>query len=499
VTQATYATNLVNSWSYDAAGRLARQWGTGYAAGAQTSDAYAYDIDTGEKTADNVQLAYGGTIAASYTYDPDGRLDVATIGGLASDHGFDGAGNLTSVVSGGTTTAFLYDSANRLTQKNLNGVVNTKYKWNASYGWRTSQGPSDASQPVTYAYTASGRLATYGDATRSLTATYSYDAAGQRTRAVVTQSGTTTTTDYRYDGLTLLGFTVTQGSASWRLDYLYDETGSLYGGIYRDPATSATATVFGLLATDRGDVVALLDVSGNAFCAYRYDAWGVPTATTTQATGLINSTLAANIAARQLLRYASYCYDSESALYYCSARSYDPATRQWISSDPAEADGEESAFQYCGGEPVGGVDPTGEETFLTFTRAEWDLMLRHPDKILPVRRARDFAVRRTQACAGKGWFTPYSVSHNGKGDAFRHATWNAVMSQDIGIHWAERFATAHEYPTYTDRASRMDLHNNLVGRSLYLEYRSMGMGMRSWWISEQVNRAKGLRWFGHKI
>ena len=238
-------------------------------------------------------------------------------------------------------------------------MLNTKYKWNTTYGWRTSQGPTDANQPITFTYTATGRLASYGDTTRSLTATYSYDAAGQRTRSVVTQSGTTTTTDYRYDGITLLGFVATQGSASWRIDYLYDENGSLYGGVYRDPATSTTPTVFGMVTTDRGDVVELLDTNGAAFAAYRYDAWGNPTSTVTQATGLINSTLAANIATRQLLRYAGYAYDAESGLYYCSARSYDPATRQWISKDPRKADGEGSAYQYCAGEPVDKTDPAG--------------------------------------------------------------------------------------------------------------------------------------------
>ena len=60
-----------------------------------------------------------------------------------------------------------------------------------------------------------------------------------------------------------------------------------------------------------------------------------------------------------MLRYASYVWDAESALYYCSARYYDPATRQWTTGDPAKADGEESPYQYCGGEPVGEVDPTG--------------------------------------------------------------------------------------------------------------------------------------------
>jgi RHS repeat-associated protein len=59
------------------------------------------------------------------------------------------------------------------------------------------------------------------------------------------------------------------------------------------------------------------------------------------------------------LRYAGYCYDEHSKLYYLSARSYDPLTRQFISKDPAKADGEESAYQYCGGEPISKADPSG--------------------------------------------------------------------------------------------------------------------------------------------
>ena len=46
-------------------------------------------------------------------------------------------------------------------------------------------------------------------------------------------------------------------------------------------------------------------------------------------------------------------------LYYCSARYYDPATRQWTTADSAKADGEESAYQYCGGNPVVGTDDSG--------------------------------------------------------------------------------------------------------------------------------------------
>ena len=121
-----------------------------------------------------------------------------------------------------------------------------------------------------------------------------------------------------------------------------------------------------MITNSHGDVCELLDANGNAFAAYHYDAWGLPQGTGSYTTGiwtastsLISSTLAGQIASEQVLRYASYVYDPESGLYYCSARYYDPATRQWTTADSAKADGEESAYQYCEGRPVTGADRTG--------------------------------------------------------------------------------------------------------------------------------------------
>ena len=72
--------------------------------------------------------------------------------------------------------------------------------------------------------------------------------------------------------------------------------------------------------------------------------------------------------------HASYVYDQESGLYYCSARYYDPASRQWTTADSAKADGEQSAYQYCGGDPVEMVDPTGTSWYNPWDwvkRAAW--------------------------------------------------------------------------------------------------------------------------------
>jgi len=182
---------------------------------------------------------------------------------------------------------------------------------------------------------------------------------------------------YAYEGLAqgslrtpnTMGLNTQSGGTnptSWKITYLYDEQGRPYGGVYRSPTESTTPLYFGILTSDRGDIVSLLDAAGAPFAAYRYDAWGKPTGTGnvgtgvwSKSTGLISLQVATDLAKRQPLRYASYCYDAESSLYYLSSRSYDPTTRQFLSKDLSRNDGEESAYQYCGGNPVAGVDPTG--------------------------------------------------------------------------------------------------------------------------------------------
>ena len=282
-----------------------------------------------------------------------------------------------------------YDQANRL-QTTTTGGSTSYFTFDTTKGWRTSQGASsDENDPgrIRFTYTGAGRLATYVNPGTGLGATYSYDALGQRTQKAVTQGAQTITTNYTYEGLSLLRLEAeddAQNPESWQITYLYDEQGRPYAGLYRSPKESTTPTVFALLTSDRGDVLSLLDAEGSPFAAYRYDAWGNPqghgnlaTGIWTASTNLIGSSLAAAIAERQLLRYAGYAYDQESSLYYLSARYYDPATRQFTSKDPGKADGEESAYQYCRGNPVGNIDHSGAYTvqYLKFPKLDlkgWD-------------------------------------------------------------------------------------------------------------------------------
>jgi len=140
--------------------------------------------------------------------------------------------------------------------------------------------------------------------------------------------------------------------------YLYDGESRPYAGVYA--SGEATPVAFGIATTDRGDVRELTDISGTPFAFYAYDAYGMPLAADGTATASVDATLAATIAGANVLRYAGYCFDEHSGMYYLSQRYYDPTTCQFITKDTAKADGEESAYQYCGGDPVGKVDPSGE-------------------------------------------------------------------------------------------------------------------------------------------
>jgi RHS repeat-associated protein len=373
---------LAARYLYDGAGRPQRQWGTsgggsGYTAAAETTDAYTYDVSSGLKIGDNLQLASVGTagpLVSSYSYSSDGRLSEATTNGFTIGYAFNPLGNLVTISpSGNNPTTLAYDAGSRLQTTQVGGVTTTYFSWDTANGRRTSQGPTaNTTDPrIRYTYTGTGRLATYVDETRvpQVSAAYTYDAQGQRTKSAVAISGQTTTTQFSYQGLLLMGLSATQtGGApndSWRITYLYDENDRPYAGIYRQPDSSAQPVFFGIIATDRGDVVSLLDAAGNPFAAYRYDAWGSPqgagnlaTGVWTQSTGLASQAVADAIATRQPLRYASYCYDSESGLYYLSARHYDPRTAQFLGKDPNK-NGEKSPYLYCSGNPVANSDPSG--------------------------------------------------------------------------------------------------------------------------------------------
>ena len=387
-------------------GYLQSQSGAGYASGGQASYTYYPAKDNqgqpvaqaGLLNTETDQLALGPTISDTYGYDTSGvaagRLTSATTNGVAESYQYDSSGNLKSDTEGGTSTSYSYDSQGRNElQSTTTGSQTTLYYWDenlpCAYGWRTSQGPSASPHQIQYGYSGDGQLTTYTNSSANpVTASYVYDANGERTQYAVTANGQAqVVTSYTYDDDgTLLSLSASQGSGSWSIDCLYDEEGTPYGGVYR-ASGSSTPQYFEMVTDIRGDVVELLDANGNAFAAYRYDPWGLPTGAGnyatgiwTQSTSLVGSTLAGQIASRQVLRYAGYVFDSDTGLYYCSARYYDPATRQWITPDPDGADGQASRYQYCDGNSTVSVDSSGTATVKLQQSPNWSGYCREKNK-----------------------------------------------------------------------------------------------------------------------
>jgi len=107
----------------------------------------------------------------------------------------------------------------------------------------------------------------------------------------------------------------------------------------------------------QGDIVGIVNQSGNKIVSYTYDAWGnILTTTGTSSTATL-------LAERNPLRYRGYVYDTESRLYYLQSRYYDPEMGRFISADSYTSTGQgilgNNMFAYCGNSPVNGSDPCG--------------------------------------------------------------------------------------------------------------------------------------------
>ena len=82
-------------------------------------------------------------------------------------------------------------------------------------------------------------------------------------------------------------------------------------------------------------------------------------------------------------------------------------------------------------------------------------------------------------------------------NAYRHAMWNAVMTDKIGEEKAKKFADAHEqFPNNPVEHMEMDLHNNELGRRIAIEYAGQGYDVFSQKIQEAINNgeAKVIIW-----
>ncbi len=359
--------------------------------GAAQKVAYAYD-DLGRVTARTAECGNtAGKLTSTYTY-VDGAYGTnsttplvkkITQNGISFEYTYDTRGNIISEKRGNLTTTYAYDALGQLIR------VNDPHE-NATWVYNYDRGGNITSK-VKYAYT-TGTLGTavetipyaYDDANwkdkltsyNGTAITYDaignplndgswtyewavgrqlkkmskpgkeiefkYDFNGLRTQKIVTENGVTTTTNYLLHGKLVTHMTV----GNDKLHFFYDNSS-------RPAKVDFNGTVYTYLHNLQGDVVGILDNTGNLVVEYKYDAWGKPLSTT--------GSLADTLGVRNPFRYRGYVYDEESELYYLGSRFYKACTKRFLNADSLEEISvlTLSMYHYCCNSPVRYTDPNG--------------------------------------------------------------------------------------------------------------------------------------------
>ncbi|WP_165961170.1 RHS repeat-associated core domain-containing protein [Qipengyuania sediminis] len=290
-------------------------------------------------------------------------------GDAATDLNFDALGRLSSIgqhLSGNSfdsTTTLSFNPASQIASTTRS---NDAYAWTGAANFDRAYTANGLNQYNTVAgmgfgYDANGNLTSDG------TYTFTYDV---ENRMVATGSGSTSAT-LRYDPLGRL-YEVS-GSATGITRFVhdgsdlvaeYDAGGNLlrryvHGAdeTYDDPlvwfegAGVSDAARRYLYADERGSVVAVTDANGNALAINAYDEYGIPKSGN-----------------QGRFQYTGQAWIPELGLYYYKARMYSPTLGRFMQTDPiGYADGM-NMYDYVGGDPINGVDPSGRCTIVTWTK-----------------------------------------------------------------------------------------------------------------------------------
>ena len=464
-----------------------------------------------------VKTIKNGNDTLEYSYDELGNITaVAKNGTVIETYTYDSLGQLTGATYGGNTYTYSYDNGGNITAIKKNDVVIKSYTYGNSewkdlltaYNGETIT-YDEIGNPLTYRnglnFTwQNGRQLANISQNGNAIATYSYDADGLRTSKTVNGA----TTEYYWLNGTLYG----QKTDNEYIFFLYDENGTAYGFIIQNGTEKSHYYYeFNL----QGDIIGIIDSTGTKVVEYTYGAWGDILSVT--------GTVADTIGQKNPLRYRGYYYDAETGFYYVSSRYYDPEIGRFINADGYVSTGQGvlgyNMFAYCGNNPINRKDPSGQGwitaliiTAVVVTVATVVVKIVADNKI-----NKSGANDAEKALAKKDYIAAYQVNkaktiteeyidktYGRENDfdgtqvnAYRHAMWNAVMTDKIGAKKAKKFADAHEqFPNNPVEHMEMDFHNNDLGRRIALEYAGQGYDVFSQKIQEAINNgeAKVIIW-----
>jgi RHS repeat-associated protein len=278
----------------------------------------------------------GSNTTESYTYDAVGNR-LSSLG--VSPYSYNSSNELTSDIPGSTNrrpgspfcpnASYTYDSNGNTLTKTASGNT-TSYTWDYENRLKSVTLPGTGG-----------------------TVTFKYDPFGRRAQKVFTQNGSSTTTNYLYDGADTIEERDQNGNVLARCLIsqapLAGDLGALScrtTNIDEPLAESRSGTTSSYQQDGLGSVTTLTNSSGAIANSYTYDSYGNLTAST----GSITNPF----------RYTGREFDTETSLYYYRARYYDATIGRFFSEDPSRfASGTNDFFTYVENFPLNFRDPLG--------------------------------------------------------------------------------------------------------------------------------------------
>jgi RHS repeat-associated protein len=305
-------------------------------------DSYAYETDD---AMEEVKMKKGSETLASIEYarSKDDLVTKATSKGLPGEEKPAFTYDENSRLTKGAGIAYKYDSANNPTK-----IGSSTDSYDVADELEKGTG-------VTYSYDEVGER-TKAKPTSGPATTYGYDQAGNLTSVARPHEGEVATIEdsYGYDGNGLRAsqtISGTTGYLTWDIAeglplILNDGTYSFIYGPADTPIEQIDAEghVFYLHHDQQGSTRMLTGSSGTKEASVTYDAFGNRLGSTGSAT--------------TPLGYDGQYTSADTGLIYLRARTYDPATAQFLSVDPVAAI-TGIPYSYSGDNPVNAEDPSG--------------------------------------------------------------------------------------------------------------------------------------------
>ena len=300
-----------------------------------------------------------------YGYDDNGNIASATLNGKWTGYTYDELGQLIQVNDhsdtrsgeNGTTWKYTYDLGGNILQKQrfaYKDTTNPLETVTYEYGDANWRDKLTAVNGNAIAYDAIGNPLSDGTWTYTwqngrqlqkmqklgVTAEFVYNADGLRVQKTVNG----VVTKYTLHGKNVVHMT----SGADELHFFYDAQN-------RPAVVLYNGTAYAYVKNLQGDVIALLDGTGNVVVSYVYDAWGAPIGK--------SGSMAEMLGSVQPFRYRGYVFDEETGLYYLRSRYYNPGWGRFVNADVLIGAGKllsHNFFAYCANAPVSFSDKHGQ-------------------------------------------------------------------------------------------------------------------------------------------